>query len=173
MYDAIVSAIVVRRVGPSDSTILRLVRLRALETDPAFFFSKHEVEAAFPDPVWAERAERSSAGDDITTLLAIRSDEPVGLVTASRDVAQRHLFHVFSMWVAPDARRDGVGRTLLNEIEGWIVSCGGTGAHLSVYDVATAAKRLYESAGYKPDDSSVESRDAPGPTQISLLKQLQ
>ena len=122
--------------------------------------------------MWAERAARGSAGDDAATLLALRDDEPVGIVTAIRDEAQRHLFHVSEMWIAPVARREGVGRTLLSEIETWITSCGGTSVHLSVTNAATAAIRLYESAGYQPDGGSAESRHTPGLTEVSLLKQL-
>jgi hypothetical protein len=78
----LVSEIVIRRVEPSASAILRRVRLRALLTDPASFGSTYEPEAAFPDQTWAERAARSSAGDDAATLLAISGDEPIGIVTA-------------------------------------------------------------------------------------------
>jgi ribosomal protein S18 acetylase RimI-like enzyme len=168
-----VNEIVIRRIEPSDSALLRRVRLRALVTDPASFGSTYERDAAFPDQTWAERAARSAAGDDWATLLAISGDEPIGIVTALRDGLQRQLFHVVEMWVAPEARREGIGRSLLSGIEGWIASCGGTSVHLSVTDAATAAMRLYESTGYKPDGNSAESRHTPGLTEISLLKQLQ
>ncbi|MEX2245834.1 MAG: GNAT family N-acetyltransferase [Dehalococcoidia bacterium] len=168
----LVSEVVIRRVEPSDSATLRRVRLRALATDAASFGSTYEREAAFPDQTWTDRAARSSAGDEAATLLAISRDEPKGIVTAICDGAQRQLFHVFEMWVAPEARREGIGRRLLNGIEAWIASCGGTSAHLSVTDAATAAMGLYESAGYKPDGNSAESGHTPGLTEISLLKQL-
>lgn len=168
-----VSEVVIRRVEPSDSALLRRVRLRALVTDPASFGSTYEREAAFPDQTWAERAARSAAGDDAATLLAISGDEPVGIVTAMRNETQKQLFHVVGMWVAPEARREGVGRKLLNRIEGWIASCDGTNAHLSVTDAATAARQLYESAGYRPDGTSSESRHTPGLMEVSLLKSLE
>lgn len=148
------------------------MRLRALATDPASFGSTYEREAVFPDQTWAERAERSSAGEDAKTLLAIRGDEPVGLVTALRDQTHRSLFHVVEMWVAPEARRAGLGRKLLDEIEGWIYSCGGTRARLSVTNAATAARQLYEGAGYTPDGYSQESRHTPGLIESSLVKRL-
>ena len=82
-----VSEIVIRRVSPSDPALLRRVRLRALLTDPASFGSTYQREAAFPDQTWTERATRGSVGDDASTLLALRDEEPVGLVTAVRDEA--------------------------------------------------------------------------------------
>ena len=166
------SELVVRRVDPSDVPAVKRLRLRALATDPASFGSTHEREAAFPERTWAERVERSSAGDEASTLLAFRGDEPVGLVTAIRDEVQQDLFHVFGMWVAPEARREGIGRRLLDEIEGWIVSCGGTGVQLSVTDAAPAARRLYESAGYEPDGSALKSGHTAGLIEIGLRKRL-
>ena len=126
------SETVIRRVIPSDRAVLRRVRLRALLTDPASFGSTYKREAAFPDQVWTGRATRGSAGDGMATLLALRDGEPVGIVTAVRDEAQSHLFHVAGMWIAPGARREGVGRTLLSEIEAWIASCGGSSVRLNL-----------------------------------------
>jgi ribosomal protein S18 acetylase RimI-like enzyme len=165
-----VNEVVIRRIETSDSPILRAVRLRALATDPASFGSTYEREAAFPDQTWVQRAEDSSAGNDAATMIVVLGAEPVGIVTGMRNQAQRRLFHVVGMWVAPEARRAGLGRRLLDEIEGWIASCGGTRAHLSVTNAATAATQLYESAGYKLDGYSAESKHTPGLIESSLVK---
>jgi ribosomal protein S18 acetylase RimI-like enzyme len=111
-------------------------------------------------------------GDDAATLLAMRGDGPVGLVTAIRDASQREVFYVVGMWVAPQVRRQGTARTLLAEIERWIASCGGTRVQLSVTNAATAARQLYESAGYAPDGTSAESRHTTGLVEIRLNKRL-
>ncbi|MEX1255038.1 MAG: GNAT family N-acetyltransferase [Dehalococcoidia bacterium] len=166
------SDIVVRRVEDSDGALLKRIRLRALVTDPASFGSTYEREAAFPDETWAGRAARSAAGDDAMTLLAMRGDESVGLFTAIRDGSQRELFHGVEMFVAPEARRRGIARRLLSDIEGWIAACGGTIVRLSVTSTATAARQLYESAGYAPDGSSAGSRHTSGLIEISLRKEL-
>jgi ribosomal protein S18 acetylase RimI-like enzyme len=169
---ASVSDVTVRRVQPTDGAVLRRVRLQALASDPASFGSTYEREAAFPDETWDERAANSAAGDEASTLLAFAGDEPVGLVTAMRDGANRRLFHIVSMWVAPEARRAGTGRRLLREVERWIGSCGGTRAHLSVTNEATAAMRLYESAGYEPDGTTVALEHTPGLVETSMQKEL-
>jgi ribosomal protein S18 acetylase RimI-like enzyme len=168
-----VSELVIRRVDPADRVLLRRVRLRALETDPTSFGSTYERESAMPDETWAQRAANSAAGDGAATLLAVSAREPVGMVTAIRDDTSGQLFYVVGMWVAPEVRREGLGRRLLDEIEAWIASCGGTTVRLSVTNAATAALRLYESAGYTLDGASTESRHTPGLVEISLLKRLQ
>ena len=166
----LVNEIIIRRVAPADSALLRRVRLLALATDPASFGSTYEREAAFSDDVWAERAQHNSRGDDASTLIAICGDAPVGKITGARDEARPDVFHVFGTWVAPAARRDNVGRTLLHEIEAWAISRGGTSMQLSVTDTAAAAQQLYARAGYAADGGSVESVHTPGLRETSLTK---
>jgi len=165
-------SVVVRRVTEDDVASARAVRLRALQSDPSSFGSTYEREAAFEDAVWEERVAQGAQGDDAATLLAFLDDEPVGLVSAFRDEEARDVFDVFGMWVAPEARRQGIGRRLLEEIENWILAGGGTDVRLSVTNVATAARMLYESAGYAPDGRAEESRHTPGLVEVGMRKRL-
>lgn len=161
----------IRRIGASEGTLIRSVRLRSLATDPSSFASTYAREAAFAEDEWTEWAARDASGKEMTTLFAMRR-EPVGLVAAYRDEAQQDLFHVIAMWVAPEARREGIGRRLLEEIEEWIASSGGTCVQLSVADQALAASHLYAAAGYRPDGERSESAHTPGITLVSLRKEL-
>jgi GNAT superfamily N-acetyltransferase len=148
------------------------LRLRALETDPSSFGSTYAREAAFDDAVWEERVARGAAGDGATTLLAFRADEPVGLVSAFRDEEAPDVFGVVGMWVAPEARGRGIGRLLLEEIEAWIASSGGTEVRLGVTNEAAAARGLYESSGYRLDGREDASPHTPGLIEIGLRKRL-
>ena len=152
--------------------LARRVRLASLATDPASFGSTYEREAAFAHDVWASRVARGAAGDDATTLLALRANEPVGIVSAFRDETEPDVFEVVGMWVAPEERGAGLGRRLLEEIEGWIASSGGTIVRLSVTTRASAARRLYESAGYEPDGRAEASPHTAGLVEIGLRKRL-
>lgn len=160
---------IIRRIGRSEGGMLGEVRLRALETDPGSFGSTYAREAAFEESVWAERAARSSVGDEIATYIAISDGQAVGIVTVSRDAQGQGAFVVTGMWVAPDARRAGVGRRLLGEAERWSNALGGTDIRLSVAETATAARRLYESAGYQAEG---ESETASSARRIGLRKRL-
>ena len=165
--------VTVRRVRRDDVPLARAVRLRALETDPESFGSTHAREAAFADEVWEERVSRGAAGDDASTLLALGGrEEPVGLVSAFRDEADASVFEVVGMWVAPEARGQGLGRRLLDEIESWITSCGGSEVRLSVTNRSTAARRLYESAGYELDGRAEPSTHTAGLMEIGMRKPL-
>ena len=164
--------VTIRRVRTDDGPLLRRVRLRALATDPASFGSTLAREETFGDEVWNERATAAAAGGDWATLLALRGEEPVGLVTGARDETDPRTFHVFSMWVAPEARGEGLGRRLLDRLEEWMRASGGTVARLSVTDQAESARRLYERAGYEPDGETTASTHTPGLIEISFRKTL-
>lgn len=152
--------------------MLRDVRLRALRSDPASFGSTYERELAFEPARWEEWTAEGSEGNLSSTLLAFVGDEPVGIVTGARDDDDPGLFHVYAMWVAPEARGGGLGRRLLDELEAWMRESGGKTSHLSVTTEAEAAQRLYESAGYAPDGQVEESRHTPGLRHVSLRKSL-
>jgi ribosomal protein S18 acetylase RimI-like enzyme len=162
----------IRRIGASEGPVVKSLRLRSLATDPSSFASTHAREAAFAEEEWIEWAEGDASGEEKSTLLALRVGNPVGLVAAYRDEEQPSLFHVVAMWVAPEARREGIGRRLLDEIEEWIASSGGACAHVSVADHALPALSLYGAAGYRPDGARSESAHTAGVILGGLRKAL-
>jgi ribosomal protein S18 acetylase RimI-like enzyme len=163
---------VIRRIEASEAPVVKAVRLRSLATDPSSFASTYAREAAFAEDEWTDWAAGDAAGIEKTTLFAMGLREPIGLVAAYRDDVEANLFHVIAMWVAPEARRQGIGRRLLTEIEEWIVSAGGEWVQLSVADQAAAAIGLYDAAGYRPDGERSGSAHTPGVNLLSLRKQL-
>ena len=108
----------------------------------------------------------------MATFIATSTGQPVGIVGAYRDETDGLLFHVIAMWVAPEARRQGLGRQLLSHVEGWIRSCGGRLVQLNVTTAASAARQLYETSGFESDGEHRESRHTPGLFEVSLRKSL-
>jgi ribosomal protein S18 acetylase RimI-like enzyme len=96
----------------------------------------------------------------------------MGIVGAYRDESEPTLFHVIAMWVAPEARGEGLGRRLLSHVEACSRSCGGRLVQLNVTTTAVAARRLYETAGFAPDGDRRESRHTRGLAEVSLRKRL-
>jgi len=69
----------------------------------------------------------------------------VGFVEAGRDHA-----HLVAMWVAPEFRRRGIGRWLLDEVVVWARARGLAAVKLDVTEGNEAARRLYTSCGFRP-----------------------
>ena len=164
--------VVISRVTPRDWLALRELRLRALSSDPLSFGSTYDREAGFSDEDWREWASGDSLGDAMATLIAKHEHRPIGIVGAYRDETDPVLFHIIAMWVDPDARGEGIGRQLLAHIEGWIRSCNGRAVQLHVTTTASAARRLYETAGFEPDGDRRDSSHTPGLAEVSLRKTL-
>src|SRR5262249_11753770 len=85
--------------------------------------------------------------DSRTWLFAFNGDEPAGLVQARRRGPDDCL--IFSMWVAPGARRTGVGRLLIDSVGDLAAKWGAQRLILWVTGVNGGAHRFYESIGFR------------------------
>jgi GNAT superfamily N-acetyltransferase len=166
-----IPAVSIRRVRAGDDRLLRDVRLRALATDPGAFGSTDTEIAARPRAFWEGWAAEHAAGENHCTLLALLDGRPVGLIRAEREPERPGVFGVYSMWVAPEARRHGIALELLAEAERWIEAVGGSEAELNVVDRETPAVRLYERAGYRLDGRT-EPAAHPGAVELGMRKRL-
>jgi ribosomal protein S18 acetylase RimI-like enzyme len=166
-----IPAVTIRRVQAGDDRLLREVRLRALTTDPGAFGSTDTEVAARPRAFWRTWAAEHAAGDDHCTLLALVDGRAVGLIRIERDQGRPGVFGIYSMWVAPEARRRGIALELLAEAERWIEAVGGSEAELNVVDRETPARRLYERAGFRLDGRR-EPATHLGTVELGMRKRL-
>jgi GNAT superfamily N-acetyltransferase len=154
----------VRRVEPGDGAPLREVRLRALQHDPRSFYSTYAREAAQSAEWWDDWAGRHARGDAEATFLAFDDAGAIaGLAGGYRTEEDPAVFTVFSMWVAPEHRRAGHGRRLLETVAAWATDAGGRELNLQVTDPRAIA--LYQAAGFADD-----GRRAPMPYDESLIE---
>lgn len=129
----------VRVAGPDDWADWRLMRLRSLTENPEAFASSVTMWTGDRDTEanWRERLSLPGA-----CFLAYESDAPVGMVGAQPAEAGVELI---SMWVAAEARCQGIGGRLIDAVIGWD---GGRPLSLRVIDGNTAALTAYESRGF-------------------------
>jgi ribosomal protein S18 acetylase RimI-like enzyme len=139
----------VRRVRADEGPLLRAVRLRALADTPLAFGSTHAREAAYPPERWQAWARDSAAGAAQATFLAVdREDAAVGLALAVVD-AEGGAAHLYSMWVAPEARGTGAGTALVAAVVDWTRANGARTLRTAVTLGNEAAARLYARAGFR------------------------
>jgi GNAT superfamily N-acetyltransferase len=139
----------VRRIDAGDGAVLRTIRLAALEDAPHAFASTFAAEARFTDEQWAERARAASCGPDQASFLAHRGRRAVGLVGAYRREPGAPAVELVSMWTAPDVRRGGVARALIDAVVDWAAASSATAVELWVTRGNEAAQRLYQAAGFR------------------------
>ena len=112
------------------------------------------------DTCRAFMAERLT-GSDAVVLLAEASAVAVGfaqLYPLFSSVAARRIWLLNDLFVRPDARRAGVGRTLLDAARRHAVATGAARLELATAHTNAEAQRLYESAGYVRDTVFVRYR---------------
>lgn len=165
----------IRRIRPDEWALLRDMRLRALRDAPEAFGQTYEHAAAEPELEWRSAARAASAGDRRAWFIARSqvngaSGQPgeLGMVQARRRPPDDCL--VFSMWVAPEARRAGVGRALIDAAADWARSWGARRIVLWVTGVNESALRFYERVGFRllTDGPDAESGRAFGAFAMEL-----
>jgi GNAT superfamily N-acetyltransferase len=140
----------IRTLRPEDSQALVSLRREALDDEPlAFGASPADDRGLSLDLVRGSLADE----DDHAVFGAFSGTDLVGMVGLHRahGAKRRHKAVIWGMYVAPRARAKGAGRRLLDaavaQARAWR---GIEQVHLSVTDPAVAARRLYESAGFRP-----------------------
>ena len=134
-----------RRVTLDDVDLMRDVRLRALQDAPMAFGSTYAREAAFEREVWEERVRENATGErSVAFVLEPRAGMAVGAIHDD----DPEVAHLYGMWVAPEARRGGAGRALIEAVIAWAAQRGARQMLTAVTEGNDAALRLYERAGF-------------------------
>lgn len=151
----------IEAVEPDDWKRWRAIRLRALAEDaPAFACSAHAwIEGGDTEQRWRERIAAPGR-----LYLASEDDRDVAMI----GLAPGDEPELISMWVAPEARRSGVGRALVETV---VAEAGDQPLRLRVMADNAAAIAFYEGCGFAltgapPDDEGTLTmrRDAPRST---------
>jgi GNAT superfamily N-acetyltransferase len=162
----------VRRLRAGEGARLREIRLRALREAPYAFSSSLEVEEGESPEVWDGRAGRSGAGRREAIFVADDGGVWRGMAGAYLHAGDGTAAGVWGMWVAPDARRRGVGRALVEAVAGWARTRGATRLELSVTDRAGAATALYAGLGFEPTGERRALPSDPALVEIFMRRHL-
>jgi ribosomal protein S18 acetylase RimI-like enzyme len=102
----------IRHLTPADAADFRAIRLAALQDTPDAFGSTYEFELPLPLSKFAERLTSS------TVFGAYLGGRIVGMAGYWREEGSkgRHKGVIWGMYVAPEARRFGIGTALLEAI---------------------------------------------------------
>ena len=155
--------IAIERITLGSALVFKDVRLRALLEAPTAFSSTFAKESAFPDEEWKKRAMRWSSGPS-AGFLAFDGDRGCGMVFSFAEELDPQRAQVVSMWVAPEVRREGVGRRLIETVVEWARGRRMRDVKLMVTSVNHGAIAFYECLGFRmtgktevyPNDSAIK-----------------
>ncbi|MDQ8734473.1 GNAT family N-acetyltransferase [Paenibacillus sp. LHD-38] len=141
---------IIRVLDEQDAGLYQDLRLNALKNNPEAFGSTYEREEKFSLETVIERIKPTKdkfvlgAFDDGCSLVG-----SVGFVREN-GLKTSHKGNVFGMYVAPEGRGQGVGKSLMLELSRKAKVCDGLEQiNLAVISENHAAKKLYTSIGFK------------------------
>jgi GNAT superfamily N-acetyltransferase len=144
----------------------RELRLRALAESPESFSSTYEENVRFSEETWRQRASAFAApAADRAMFVAIDQASGVWIGCAGGYVDTDDTPNLISMWVAPEHRGRGVGRSLVEAVIDWARAAGYERLRLDVVRGRDSAVRLYGRLGFRPT-----GRSAPMPRDPSLVE---
>ena len=149
----------------------KAVRLRALKDSPSAFGSTYQREVQFTDEEWNARAARLQGGRD-AGFLALCDGEYAGLALCFFDKADPHKAELVSMWVAPEQRRHGVGRLLVEAIADRAAQHDATTLRLMVTSNNYPALDFYQRIGFSPTGLTEPYPNDPNILQQEMSKPL-
>jgi GNAT superfamily N-acetyltransferase len=140
-------AIQIRPLHESDAAAYKAVRLQAIADSPAAVWPTLEEEAA---RTLDEVRARIATSPTQLVLGAFSGRRLVGLAGLRREpLAQvAHKAVVWGVFVAPELRREGLARALIERLAGHARDNGILQLHLAVNTENQLARRLYQSAGF-------------------------
>ncbi len=138
----------IREIKGEEWRLWRSLRLRAVEESPDSFRSTLGAESAEADEWWRDLIGTTAEHPRGLLLVAEADSDPVGMLFGRLD-EDSQLLDVGAMWVDPELRRNGIGRSLLDSAVSWAKGAGASRAELWVTVGNEAAERLYGGAGFE------------------------
>lgn len=140
--------VTIERIKAEEWRLLREMRLAALADAPEAFGQRFEEARGQPEAEWQATTQASSQGDRRAWFVARdEARRPLGIVQARRRPPDDCL--LFSMWVAPEARRSGAGRALVHAVEEWGAKWGARRVVLWVIAGNEGAMRFYDRIDFR------------------------
>jgi len=137
---------------------IRMVRAAAKDAErvvPLFDayrqFYKQKSDLAAARAFISERLQR----DESVIFLALHGDKAVGFVQlypCFSSTAMKRMWILNDLFVAPEARRSGAAKALMERARQWAVETKSDGLWLETAVDNHPAQRLYESLGWKRDN---------------------
>jgi GNAT superfamily N-acetyltransferase len=139
----------IRTLEPHEMNLHRDIRLQALRDAPDAFGTIASEAEAQPLSYWEDLTRAVTAPGQQVMFLACEGDTALGCTYGLLDRDRREVGRVGGMWVTSAARRQGVGRALLQAVMAWA-----RGRHLQRLELwapahSPAAVALYQQAGFR------------------------
>jgi GNAT superfamily N-acetyltransferase len=139
----------IRTFAPREWSTYKDLRLRSLADSPDAFGRTLAEERDRADAEWSNRLTSATDRNWDLPLMAELDEEAIGLAWGRIERSTPDVANLYQMWVAPDHRRLGAGRMLLEAIIAWARARNVCYLDLGVTCGDNPAIRLYTRAGFE------------------------
>ena len=164
--------VTIKRITPDAAPVFKQVRLRALAESPTAFSSTYARESQFPDEEWSRRTARWNGDDGDAMFLAFAEKTACGIVGSYMELENRQRAQLVSMWVAPEYRRGGVGKALIDAVIEWNRARGVQELMLMVTSVNGVAIVFYERLGFAKTGVTEQYPNDPSIIEYEMMLRL-
>ena len=155
---------VLEQITQANVLAYKTTRLWALRDSPRSFGSTYARESQFSDADWVQRTANLNTERSVG-YLAVDRGSYCGIAGAFLDQEDPRRAELVSMWVAPTARRTGVGGVLIDAIRSWSKMRGVHTLQLMVTSENLSAIKFYERNGF-----SMTGHTEPYPNDPALFE---
>lgn len=134
----------IQRLNPDEVARLRAIRLAALQDAPQAFETTFQTAVNLPLESWQQQLQM------LPTFVAVIDGVDSGMVRGAPHSDDASWAYLISLWVAPRARRLGIGQTLIDAVVAWASSEGYVRLVLEVGEGNKNAIALYTRKGFQP-----------------------
>ena len=160
----------IRRLRPEEWRRWRDLRLGALAESPDAFSSTYEENVRIPEDTWRERTRAFAApAGDRRMFVAVDRASGDWIGCAGGYVDTEGVANLISMWVAPEHRNRGAGRSLVEAVIEWARAAGHERLRLDVVRGRDPALRLYGRLGFRPTGRSTPMPRAPSLVEDEMV----
>jgi ribosomal protein S18 acetylase RimI-like enzyme len=142
------AAIEVERIQSHQGELLREIRLQALKDAPDDFLENYDRARGQPLEYWQGRAQKHASSPQAVNFFGFLNGELAGMVGAYITDEEPSMVELCAMWVAPEARQQGVGKALVERAIDWASQSGASRVRLWVNQENAIAANFYRSCGF-------------------------
>lgn len=139
----------IERIKPHQGELLRELRLRALQDAPDAFLENYDDARNQSLEHWEERAKRNAISSSSTYFFGFFDGNLLGMVGAYISGDEPDVTNLCAMWVAPEARQKGLGKTLVERALIWANEAHTEKVRLWFNSEDAGAEQFYRSCGFK------------------------
>jgi ribosomal protein S18 acetylase RimI-like enzyme len=135
----------IRPIGADQAERFKALRIRSLEDSPNAFDSTVSMEGPMHIKDWKRWVTGSP---ERQVVVAEENDQWVGTATLAPFFAQPEVLTLFALWVAPEARRKGVGRKLIHALLAHAKGSGRKRIRVHVGETNAGGVLFFEKMGF-------------------------